>query len=184
LDRKHPLPLLLCNDEEIGSATLTIHNNALASTDARRDLRWFMEDHATRDPFNLTRANAAQRKLKEFELEVAKDIVTANVLPSKQGGHLSISVQVVPGLDHVLYALPWEALEDPFAWALARVFYKSYSVERVFCLQPVTPSIQGAHVKQDKEEQQYSKTNILVMSARPESAEGGSAADLSRDIQA
>jgi hypothetical protein len=169
----------LCNDEELGSATLTIHNNALASTDARKDLRWFMEDHATRDPFDLTRANAAQRKLKEFELELAEDITAANVLPYKRGGHLSVSVQVVPGLDHVLYALPWEALEDPLAWAFAGVFFKSYSVERVLCLQPITPPIQGAHVKQDEEqEQQYSKTNILVMSARPETAEGGSAADL------
>jgi hypothetical protein len=164
----------LWKDEEIGSATLTIHNNALASTDARRDLRWFMEDHATRDPFDVTRANAARRKLKEFELELAKDIVTANVLPNKRGSHLSISIQVLPGLDHVLYALPWEALEDPLAWAFAGIFYKSYSVERVFCLQSLTPPI--STVKHDKEQQQqYSKTNILVMSARPESVEGSAA---------
>ena len=80
----------------------------------------------------------------------------------------------------MLYALPWEALEDPLAWAFAGVFYKSYSIEHVFCLQsePLTSPIQGDAVVQDKEQQQhYSKTNILVMSARPESAEG-SAADL------
>jgi hypothetical protein len=167
-------------DGEIGSTALKIHNNTLASTDARRDLRWFMEDHATRDPFDVTRANAAQRKLKEFELELAKDVANANVLPSKRGSHLSISIQVLPSLDHALYALPWEALEDPLAWAFAGVFYKSYSIERVLCLQPPVSTIQDAIIEQDKEQRQqqkYSKTNILVMSARPESVEG-SAADL------
>jgi hypothetical protein len=137
-----------------------------------------MEDHATRDPFDVTRANAARRNLKKFELELASDIVASKVLPYERGSHLSISIQMVaPSPDHVLYALPWEALEDGLAWAFAGVFFKSYSVERVFCVQPqhVASPIRGADVGQQPEH--YSKTNILVMSARPESMEGA-AADL------
>jgi hypothetical protein len=183
----------LCEGEETGSATLTIHNTALASVDARKDLKWFMEDHATLDPFDVTRANAARRKLKEFELELAKVIVAADVLPNKRGSHLSVSVQVLPGLDHVLYALPWEVLGDALAWAFAGVFYESYSVERVFCLQSLNQPMsttqdvvveqeKEAQEKQEKKQQQYFKTNILVMSARPENVEGCAADPISLPI--
>jgi hypothetical protein len=109
------------------SSTFTIRNAILSDEESRETIRWFLEDHATNDPFDVSKAAIARRKLKSFAMELAGDIAESGLLPVKRGSSLSIRIHG----SHGFAGLPWELLEDKLPWAFAGVFFQEYTVERV-----------------------------------------------------
>lgn len=122
----------LITDQNPPTIPLTIRNEALASEKTRRDIRWLMEDHATRDSFDVSRADSARKTLNAFTQSLVEDIskvVSPNHLPSR-GGALSIRIHHSKK-PHLLHCLPWEALCDRSAWASNGLSYEDISVDRV-----------------------------------------------------
>jgi hypothetical protein len=154
--------ILLQGFVELASGTLTIHNEILSDREKRDNIQWFLEKHATNDPFAITRADQARRMLKKFSLHLAKDISQLDGFVKRSDSTLKIEFHCPAEGTCPLASLPWEILEDKLPWAFAGVFHKEYLVERVVDLKQ---NVQGSSAQGST---LGGKLNILMVTARPQ----------------
>jgi hypothetical protein len=151
---------------EVERQSLEIRNNILSDAQNRETIRWFLENHATDDPFNVTRADEARRLLKTIEVELANDIAAIASLKLTKDGNLRIEFYIPADGNVPLAAFPWEVLQNKMGWAFAGVFFKRYSVERVVTAQLEHPlSLNSVLESLDGDGAKI--LNILMLTARP-----------------
>ena len=123
--------ILMQGGVNIGRGLFTIRNDELSDDEKRNTIQWFLEKHATHDPFNVTRADGARRMLKNLSLSLAEDIARLDGFVKRGAKCLRIEFYCPTQSHCPLAAFPWEILEDKLPWAFAGVFHQTYYVERV-----------------------------------------------------
>lgn len=155
-----------CDSSAPASCRILIRNRALRLVKSREDVRWLMEQHATTDPFDLSKAGDAGNILNEFTHDLIDDILGHSItktLSKCKTKHLA--VRILHDRDHsVLYQLPWEVLHDSSLWRSKGVECQGCSVERVVPTPELRYPIAGLP------DARGDALNILLVCIRPEVA--------------
>lgn len=150
-------------DRQLEQKTITVHNKALCDSKNRETIRWFLEKHASDDPFNLSRADEARRLLVELKSSLAEDLAVLTTLNDTNSTILRVKFYMNSDSKIPLAAYPWEVLEDKLVWAWCETTFDSCSVERIVRLPEAIP----IQLSQHQEGVPGEILNILMVTARP-----------------
>ncbi len=141
-----------------------IRNRSLTNPRNRQDVKWFMEDHATTDPFDVSRAGDAESIIKEFSQDLVDDITAVYTVQSLRGQDVGrLIIQIIQGdAPSVLFALPWEVLYNNELWRERGIHFEQCSVERLVSSSKMNHSI-SAPTRPEK-----GVLNMLLLCVRPE----------------
>ncbi|KAL9597708.1 MAG: hypothetical protein Q9219_004965 [cf. Caloplaca sp. 3 TL-2023] len=114
------------------------------------DYQWYLEDYATKQPFNASRAAKVVQSLGHYVETLSEWMLSSGILP--QSGTLNISVEGHQSINH----FHWELLEDTSKW-IEPIRFQDVLVARTLPIPP-SSSISWA---------ECSTVNILLVTCRP-----------------
>jgi hypothetical protein len=136
-----------------------------SSAELEKEFLWYWEDFALQDPFEKSRALAAERNLLKYT-ESIRDAVEkplANILRYSQYTSKAVSVHLAiksEGSRSSLQRLHWELLENMELWTRLPSTCRSIQISRRIIFVASPPILKCPSVT--------SKFNVLVITARPD----------------
>lgn len=128
-----------------------------------KEIRWYLEDYARRDPFSFSRAQSAERSLRSYGLSLALAISKSDAtLTELKDSSLLISVEFEGESTLRMARILWEVLEDAEIWPENR------RPSSVSVIRRTKPNSERNALKVDFTSKEHpSQHNLLAITARP-----------------
>ncbi|KAL8823900.1 MAG: hypothetical protein Q9191_005458 [Dirinaria sp. TL-2023a] len=127
------------------------------------EIRWYLEDYATRDPFSFARAQRVQRSLRSHGISLALEISYSDAtLQGLKDSSLLILIEYEGGFTPRMARIHWEVLENVELWPEER------RPSIVSVVRRTKPTIEQDTLSTNfSVEGGFSQHNILAITARP-----------------
>jgi len=118
-------------------------------------LRWSLEDHALKSPFETEKCEQSLKELEEYRIKLFESLQFRKHLPELDR-KMRVVIEISEGkLDSGFQQISWEVLEDPSLWSEHEDETRNIEVRRMYATKPI------------KDYKFFGSFSILYVVARP-----------------